>query len=50
MISTRQRFTRSFEATLFGNILSVGRTEILVLIAATGVTVSALLIMYRPLL
>lgn len=50
MISTRQRFTRSFEATLFGNILAVGRAEILILSVATLLTVTALLLMYRPLL
>ncbi len=50
IISTRQRFTRSFEATLFGNILAVGRIDLVVLAIASIITVTILLVMYRPLL
>lgn len=50
IISTRQRFTRSFEATLFGNILAVGRIELVVLVVAALVTIALLVAYYRPLL
>ncbi len=50
LISTRRRFTRSFDATLFGNILAVSKTELAVLAVATAITVVFLTVSYRSLL
>ncbi len=50
LISTRRRFTRSFEATLFGNILAVSEIELVVLTVATAITVVFLVLGYRSLL
>jgi ABC-type Mn2+/Zn2+ transport system permease subunit len=50
IISTRQRFTRSFEATLFGNILAVGKVELVALGIAAVLTAGVIFAMYRQLL
>mgnify|MGYP001069786165 CR=1 FL=1 len=50
LISTQRRFTRSFEATLFGNILGVSKADLLVLATAGIVTLGLILLFYRPLL
>lgn len=50
IISTHRNFSRNFEAALFGNVLGVSRSD---LIVVTGVTITLLalvIIFYRPLL
>jgi ABC-type Mn2+/Zn2+ transport system permease subunit len=50
LISRTRNFTRNFDAALFGNILGVTRTDILVISAVTAVVVVGTFVFYRQLL
>jgi manganese/iron transport system permease protein/iron/zinc/copper transport system permease protein len=50
LISMKRRFTRSFEAALFGNILGVTRADIVVITLVTLVVSLAVFLAYRQLL
>ena len=50
LISKTQRFTQNFEAALFGNILGVTGTDVLVLVAAFLFAAAAIFFAYRQLL
>ena len=47
LISRNKSFTRDFEASLFGNILAVSSTELVVLAAVTGITALVIFIAYK---
>jgi len=50
LISRYHSFTRNFEAALFGNVLGVTASDLLVLAAVTAVTVAIIFLRYRALL
>jgi manganese/iron transport system permease protein/iron/zinc/copper transport system permease protein len=50
LISMKRRFTRNFEAALFGNILGVTRGDVLVIALVTAVVGLAVFLAYRQLL
>ncbi|MDQ2683123.1 MAG: metal ABC transporter permease, partial [Chloroflexota bacterium] len=50
LISRSRSFTRNFDAALFGNILGVTRTDILVILAVTVVVAVSAFVFYRYLL
>src|SRR5918997_7043850 len=50
LISQYRRFTRNFEAALFGNILGVTDQDLLVIAGVSIVTVVLVLLLYKPLL
>lgn len=50
IISRARTFTQSFEAALFGNILGITGEDLLVIGLVTGSTLTAIFLMYRPLL
>jgi manganese/iron transport system permease protein/iron/zinc/copper transport system permease protein len=50
LMSHMRRFTRDFEATLFGNVLGVSESDVLVISAVTILAGIALLCLYKPLL
>ncbi len=50
LISRYRRFTRSFDAALFGNILGVKQEDVLVIIAITVVISIAIFVLYKQLL
>jgi ABC-type Mn2+/Zn2+ transport system permease subunit len=50
LISKTRRFTRNFEASLFGNILGVTREDIYVIAAVTAVVAIAIFLAYKQLL
>ena len=50
LISQYRRFTRNFEAALFGNILGVTDQDLLVIAAVSAVTVALVCLLYKPLL
>lgn len=50
LISKSRRFTRNFEAALFGNILGVTRQDILIISAVTAVVALAMFLGYKQLL
>ena len=50
LISRYRRFTRNFDAALFGNILGVTDQDLLVIAAVCVVTVALVFLLYKPLL
>ncbi|MDP8924732.1 MAG: metal ABC transporter permease [Chloroflexota bacterium] len=50
LISQYRRFTRNFEAALFGNILGVTDQDLLVIAGVCVVTVALVFLLYKPLL
>lgn len=50
LISAQRGFTRSFDATLFGNVLAVGKSDLAILAGAALLTAASILAFYRPLL
>ena len=50
LMSHMRRFTRDFEAALFGNVLGVTASDLLVISAVTVLAGLALLFLYKPLL
>jgi ABC-type Mn2+/Zn2+ transport system permease subunit len=50
LISRVGRFTLSFDAVLFGNVLAVRPLDVAVIAAVTGVVLGAIVLAYRPLL
>ncbi len=50
LISMKRRFTRNFEAALFGNILGVTRGDVLVIALVTAIVGVAVFLAYRQLL
>ena len=50
LISRYRRFTQSFDAALFGNILGVTRNDIIVIVSVTVIVMLVILILYRRLL
>jgi ABC-type Mn2+/Zn2+ transport system permease subunit len=50
IISRIRTFSQSFEAVLFGNILGITSEDLLIIGLVTVVTMSAIFLMYRPLL
>ena len=50
LISQYRRFTRSFDAALFGNILGVTNQDLLVIAGVSIVTVALVFLLYKPLL
>lgn len=50
LISRYKRFTQSFDAALFGNILGVTRNDVIVIIVTTIVVFALILLLYKQLL
>jgi manganese/iron transport system permease protein/iron/zinc/copper transport system permease protein len=50
LMSHMRRFTRDFEATLFGNVLGVTESDVIVISAVTMLAGITLLCLYKPLL
>jgi len=50
LISRYRRFTQSFDAALFGNILGVTRTDLLVIACITAIVLVVILLLYKQLL
>ncbi|MGH8762925.1 MAG: metal ABC transporter permease [Nitrosospira sp.] len=50
IISQVRTFTQSFEAALFGNILGITDKDLLIIGSVTASTMSAIFLMYRPML
>lgn len=50
VISRYRRFTRNFEAALFGNVLGVSREDVYVIVAVTAVVGAAVFLLYKRLL
>ena len=50
LISRYRRFTRSFDAALFGNILGVSQQDVLVVVAVTAMVVAIVFFLYKQLL
>jgi len=50
LISRYRRFTRNFDAALFGNILGVTDQDLLVIAGVSIVTVALIFMLYKPLL
>jgi manganese/iron transport system permease protein/iron/zinc/copper transport system permease protein len=50
LMSHMRRFTRDFEATLFGNVLGVTRSDVIVISVVTLLAGITLLCLYKPLL
>jgi ABC-type Mn2+/Zn2+ transport system permease subunit len=50
LISRYRRFTQSFDAALFGNILGVTRRDVLIIAAVTIVVAVVILVLYKQLL
>src|SRR5438132_159197 len=50
LISHYHKFTRNFDAALFGNILGVDNTDLAAIIAVTAVTLGLVVLLYRRLL
>ncbi|MDK1082114.1 MAG: metal ABC transporter permease [Anaerolineae bacterium] len=50
LISRYRRFTRSFDAALFGNVLGVTTTDIVVIAAVTTMVVLVIFVLYKQLL
>ena len=49
-ISRQRRFTRNFEAALFGNVLGIAPTDLWMIAGVAIITVVGILILYKPLL
>jgi ABC-type Mn2+/Zn2+ transport system permease subunit len=50
LISRYRRYTQSFDAALFGNILGVTATDVWVIAGVTGLVILAILVLYKQLL
>lgn len=50
LISRYRRFTQSFDAALFGNILGVTRTDVLIIAGITAIVLVVILLLYKQLL
>jgi len=50
IISSVRKFTKSFEAALFGNILGVTETDLIVIGTVAAITMTMVFFMYKPLL
>ncbi len=50
LISRYRRFTQSFDAALFGNILGVTRQDVLIIVLVTLVVAAVILLLYKQLL
>lgn len=50
LISRYRRFTQSFDAALFGNVLGVTGTDVAIIAAVTVVVAIIILVLYKPLL
>jgi ABC-type Mn2+/Zn2+ transport system permease subunit len=49
-ISSQRRFTRNFEAALFGNVLGITPADLWMIAAVTVASILGILILYKPLL
>jgi len=49
-ISSQRRFTRNFEAALFGNVLGISPTDLWMIAAVAVTSILAILLLYKPLL
>ena len=47
LISRYKGFTRSFDAALFGNILAVGQSDVVAVVAVTFLTVAVMFVGYK---
>ena len=50
IISTYRKFTQSFEAALFGNVLGIAPVDVWVVLGVSVVLLGAIFVFYRPLL
>jgi ABC-type Mn2+/Zn2+ transport system permease subunit len=49
-ISFQRRFTRNFEAALFGNVLGITPADLWMIVGVAIISIAALLMLYKPLL